>query len=102
MCGNYRKKPRNIAQKTKWILTILFLVLVVYAGCSAALLHRAARQTIREIEQISSLYTNELDDRLLRISRRLFSVIMEKDEPDSLFGIMRKKSERMDWKRISR
>ncbi len=86
MCGNYRKKPRNIAQKTKWILTILFLVLVVYAGCSAALLHRAARQTIREIEQISSLYTNELDDRLLRISRRLFSVIIEKDEPDSLFG----------------
>ena len=58
---------------------------MVYAGCSAALLHRAARQTLREIEQISSLYTNELDDRLLRISRRLFSVIMEKNKPDSFF-----------------
>ena len=40
---------------------------------------------LREIEQISSLYTNELDDRLLRISRRLFSVIMEKNKPDSFF-----------------
>lgn len=85
MCRNFRKKPHNIAQKVKRILTILFLVLVVYAGCSAALLHRAARQTLREIEQISSLYTNELDDRLLRISRRLFSVIMEKNKPDSFF-----------------
>lgn len=85
MCRNFRKKPHNIAQKVKRILTILFLVLVVYAGCSAALLRRAAQQTLREIEQISSLYTNELDDQLLRISRRLFSVIMEKNKPDSFF-----------------
>lgn len=85
MCRNFHKKPHNIAQKVKRILKILFLVLVVYAGCSMALLHRAALQTIREIEQISSLYTSELDNRLLRISRRIFSVIMEKNKPDSFF-----------------
>ena len=69
----------------KIILGILSLTLLIYALCSAVILHKAEEQTMREIEQISGLYTEELDNRFLRISRRLFSTVRETDPENSAF-----------------
>ena len=80
-----RRRRKNIAQNMKIILGILSLTLLIYALCSAVILHKAEEQTMREIEQISSLYTEELDNRFLRISRRLFSTVRETDPENSAF-----------------
>ena len=80
-----RRRRKNIAQNMKIILGILSLTLLIYALCSAVILHKAEEQTMREIEQISGLYTEELDNRFLRISRRLFSTVRETDPENSAF-----------------
>lgn len=80
-----RRRRKNIAQNMKIILGILSLTLLIYASCSAVILHKAEEQTMREIEQISGLYTEELDNRFLRISRRLFSTVRETDPENSAF-----------------
>lgn len=85
MRRNLHKQHRNIAQKMKVILLILFFTLIVYTLCSVAILHKVAQQTLQEIEQMSGLYTDELDDRFMRVSRELFSTIMKKNQADSYF-----------------
>lgn len=60
-------------------------VLLVYIVGSVLLLGRERTLAIQELDQMSELYTNELDSRFLRISRHLFSVMMEKDQPTSVF-----------------
>lgn len=76
---------RTMAQQVKRVLVILVLALAVYIVGSLLLLNRERILAIRELDQMSELYTNELDSRFLRISRRLFSVIMEKNQPTSVF-----------------
>lgn len=78
-------KQRTMAQQVKWVLVVLLVVLAVYALGSIWLLERESQQAIREIDQMSELYTNELDNRFLRISRNIFSTIMEKSQPESVF-----------------
>ena len=70
----------------KAILIILMVVLAVYAGVSAMLLERTRKQAIQEMDEMSKLYTDELDNRFLRISRSLFSNIMEKNQGYSVLG----------------
>lgn len=51
----------------KAILIILMVVLAVYVGVSAMLLGRTRKQAIQEMDEMSRLYTDELDNRFLRI-----------------------------------
>ena len=67
------------------MLAVLPLVLLVYIVGSVLLLGRERTLAIQELDQMSELYTSELDSRFLRISRHLFSVMMEKDQPTSVF-----------------
>ena len=76
---------RTMAQQVKRVLAVLVLVLVVYTAGSIVLLDRESRLAVRELDQMSELYTNELDNRFQRISRRLFTIIMEKNQPNSVF-----------------
>ena len=80
------RKQKNMAQQMKAILIILMVVLAVYAGVSAMLLGRTRKQAIQEMDEMSKLYTDELDNRFLRISRSLFSNIMEKNQGYSVLG----------------
>lgn len=76
---------RTMAQQVKRVLAVLILVLVIYTAGSIMLLQREGRLAVQELDEMSQLYTSELDNRFLRISRRLFSLIMEKNQPGSVF-----------------
>lgn len=80
------RKQKSMAQQMKAILIILMVVLAVYVGVSAMLLGRTRKQAIQEMDEMSKLYTDELDNRFLRISRSLFSNIMEKNQGYSVLG----------------
>ena len=79
------RKQRTMAQQVKWVLAVLLFALVIYTFGSAVLLEREGRRAVREMDQMSGLYTDELDNRFLRVSRNLFSTIMEKNQPESMF-----------------
>lgn len=79
------RRQRTMAQQVKWVLIVLLVVLGVYTIGSIMLLEKEGGRAIKEMDQMSELYTNELDNRFLRISRKLFSTIMEKNQPDSVF-----------------
>lgn len=79
------RRQRTMAQQVKWIVVIFFLLLAAYILGSTLLLRREGQRVIQEIDQMTELYTNELDNRFLRISRNIFSIIMEKNQPDSVF-----------------
>ncbi len=76
---------RTMAQQVKRVLAVLVLVLLVYIVGSILLLGRERALAIQELDQMSELYTSELDNRFQRISRHLFSVMMEKNQPTSVF-----------------
>ncbi len=79
------RKQRSIAQQVKNLLLGLLLILLVYMAGSAMILGKLQQQTVKEMDEMSKLYTNELDNRFLRISRKLFSTIMERMQDDSVF-----------------
>lgn len=79
------RKQRTIAQQMKRFLLGLLLILAVYMAGSALLVGKIREQTLKDMDEMSALYTNELDSRFLRISRKLFSTIMEKWQADSVF-----------------
>ena len=76
---------RTMAQQVKRVLAVLVLVLIVYIVGSLLLLNRERALAIQELNQMSELYTSELDNRFQRVSRRLFSLMMEKNQPTSVF-----------------
>ncbi|MDL2301284.1 hypothetical protein LJC58_02900 [Lachnospiraceae bacterium OttesenSCG-928-D06] len=76
----------NLTGQFKGILLILLLVLAIYIVGSIQLLNRVRTQALQEMEEMSRLYTDELDNRFFRISRRLFSTVMENGRNDTLFG----------------
>lgn len=80
-----RRMQRTMAQQVKWVLTVLVFVLMVYLVGSILLLNRERTLAIQDLDQMSELYTNELDNRFQRISRHLFSIMMEKNQPTSAF-----------------
>ncbi|MDE7187199.1 MAG: histidine kinase, partial [Lachnospiraceae bacterium] len=80
-----RRMQRTMAQQVKRVLAVLVLVLAVYTVGSILLLSRESDLAVRELDQMSDLYLNELDSRFLRISRYLFAAMMEKNSPGSVF-----------------
>lgn len=52
---------------------------------SVLILNRTQRQVYEQLEEISKLYTDELDNRFFRISRNLLSTVMDRTNPDSAF-----------------
>lgn len=80
-----KRRNRTLAQQVKKLLLVLLIMLAVYAAGSYLILQRISEQTLGEMEQMSRLYTSELDNRFLRISRSLFSTMMKRGQPDSAF-----------------
>lgn len=79
------RKQKSMAQQMKLILVVLLLILAAYIAGSVMILGRIRQQALRDMDEMSELYTNELDSRFLRISRKLFSTIMEKRQTESVF-----------------
>ena len=79
------RKQRTMTQQMKLLLVVLLLILAVYITGSLLVLGQIRRRALRDMDEMSTLYTNELDNRFLRISRKLFSTIMEKRQPGSVF-----------------
>ena len=48
-------------------------------------MNRTQEQVYEQMRELSKLYTDELDNRFLRISRNLFSTVMDSSNPDSSF-----------------
>ena len=80
-----RRKQKTMDQQMKRFLCVLLLVLAVYTAGSMLILGRGRHQTLRDMDEMSELYMRELDSRFLRISRSLFSTIMERRQADSAF-----------------
>lgn len=79
------RKQKSMAQQMKLLLIVLLLILAAYIAGSVMILGRIRQQALRDMDEMSELYTNELDSRFLRISRKLFSTIMEKRQAESVF-----------------
>ncbi len=79
------RKQRSMAQQVKKLLLGLLLILAVYMAGTVLVLGKLREQTLKDMDEMSTLYTNELDNRFLRISRKLFSTIMERRQDDSVF-----------------
>lgn len=80
-----RGKKKSLAQQSKYVLGILtMMMLVIMSGC-IYVLKETSRQIYEQMDQMSDLYTEELDNRFLRISRNLFSAIMDTNEKNSAF-----------------
>lgn len=80
-----RRGKQTVAHQVKWLMAVWLLVMVIYAAGSLTVLGRIRTQLLRETDQMSQLYTNELDQRFLRISRNLFFTMQGKNRPDSEF-----------------
>lgn len=80
-----KRRSRGIAGNIKVILVILLTAIIIYIVVSGLLLQKISRQAIREMSDLAELYTDELDHRFFRISRRLFSTVMEKKQAESVF-----------------
>ena len=80
-----RGKKKSLVQQSKYVLGILtMMMLVIMSGC-IYVLKETSRQIYEQMDQMSDLYTEELDNRFLRISRNLFSTIMDTNEKNSAF-----------------
>ena len=80
-----RGKKKSLVQQSKYVLGILMMMmLVIMSGC-IYVLKETSRQIYEQMDQMSDLYTEELDNRFLRISRKLFSTIMDTNEKNSMF-----------------
>ena len=78
-------KKKSLVQQSKYILGILTMMLVVIVSGCIYLLKETSQQIYDQMDQMSDLYTEELDNRFLRISRNLFSTIMDTNEKNSMF-----------------
>lgn len=78
-------KRSSISQKMKQLFVGILVILIVYMIGNIFLIGKIREQTLKDMDKMSTLYTNELDSRFLRISRKLFSTIMEKHQADSVF-----------------
>ena len=78
-------KKKSLVQQSKYILGILTMMLVVIVSGCIYVLKETSQQIYDQMDQMSDLYTEELDNRFLRISRNLFSTIMDTNEKNSMF-----------------
>ena len=78
-------KKTTLAQQGRYLLICLLSMLLLFLAGSVLILNRTQRQVYEQLEEISKLYTDELDNRFFRISRNLFSTVMDSSNPDSAF-----------------
>lgn len=78
-------KKKSLIQQSKYVLGILTVMLVVIVSGCIYVLGKTSQQIYEQMDQMSDLYTEELDSRFLRISRNLFSTIMDTNEKNSTF-----------------
>ena len=78
-------KKTTLAQQGRYLLICLLSMLLLFLAGSVLILNRTQRQVYEQLEEISKLYTDELDNRFFRISRNLFSTVMDGSNPDSAF-----------------
>ena len=70
-------KKTTLAQQGRYLLICLLSMLLLFLAGSVLILNRTQRQVYEQLEEISKLYTDELDNRFFRISRNLFSTVMD-------------------------
>lgn len=80
-----QRKQKTLAQQARLLLCVLLAMLGVYTAGCVLVLGKMREQAIQEMNEMSQLYTNELDNRFLRISRSLFLTMMQRNQPDSQF-----------------
>ena len=78
-------KKTTLAQQGRYLLICLLSMMLLFLAGSMIILNRTQRQVYERLEEISKLYTDELDHRFFRISRNLFSTVMDSSNPDSDF-----------------
>jgi len=78
-------RQKNIAQQMKGIVKILIPVLILYIFLGGVILANIRKQAIKNMNEISELYMDELDNRFFRISRRILINIMEDNSEESVF-----------------
>ena len=102
-----RRKKKSLAQQSKQILILMTVILVIILGGCTYVLNKTSGQIYEQMSQMAQLYAQELDNRFLRISRNLFSTIMDtkrdkchilgkcqSDEEWGLFGVCDRKTQR--------
>ena len=80
-------KKTTLAQQGRYLLICLLSMLLLFLAGSVLILNRTQRQVYEQLEEISKLYTDELDNRFFRISRNLLSTVMDRTNPDSALWI---------------
>ncbi|MFD1404496.1 sensor histidine kinase [Robinsoniella peoriensis] len=78
-------QQKNIAQQMKGIVKIIIPVLILYIFLGGVILENIRKQAIRNMNEMSELYMDELDNRFFRISRRILINIMEDNSEESVF-----------------
>ena len=63
-------KKTTLAQQGRYLLICLLSMLLLFLAGSVLILNRTQRQVYEQLEEISKLYTDELDNRFFRISDR--------------------------------
>lgn len=69
----------------KGIVKILIPVLILYIFLGGVILENIRKQAIKNMNEMSELYMDELDNRFFRISRRILINIMEDSSEESVF-----------------
>ena len=80
-----KRRKTTIAQQSRYLLCMLLAILLFFLGGGILILNRTQQQVYEQLGELSTLYTDELDNRFLRISRDLFSTVMDSSNPDSAF-----------------
>lgn len=78
-------KKTTLAQQGRYLLICLLSMMLLFLAGSMLILNRTQQQVYEQLEEVSKLYTDELDNRFFRISRNLFSTVMDSSNPDSAF-----------------
>lgn len=85
MINKKDRRQKNIAQQMKGIVKILIPVLILYIFLGGVILENIRKQAIKNMNEMSELYMDELDNRFFRISRRILINIMEDSSAESVF-----------------
>lgn len=77
-------RQQTLIQKLRHLLIWMIPIMIVFVVFCVSIYRNVRSQTLNEINSISGLYVDELDDRLFRISRRLLTDVMENGSEETL------------------
>ena len=66
-----RRKKKSLAQQSKQILIFMTVIPVIILGGYTYILNKTSGQIYEQMSQMAQLYAQELDNRFLRISRKM-------------------------------